>query len=53
MKQQKRTNYTVKNVETVAAGKDVQARLFTPAPGEVIPRHSHSEIADHFFVLDI
>ena len=50
--QQKRTNYTVKNVETVAAGKDVQARLFTLAPGEVIPWHSHSEIADHFFVLD-
>ena len=52
MKQQKRTNYTIKNVETVAAGKDVQARLFTLAPGEVIPWHSHSEIADHFFVLD-
>ena len=50
--QEKRTNYTVKNVETVAAGKDVQARLFTLAPGEVIPWHSHSEIADHFFVLD-
>ena len=50
--QQKRTNYTVKNVETVAAGKDVQARVFTLAPGEVIPWHSHSEIADHFFVLD-
>jgi hypothetical protein len=29
--QQKRTNYAVKNVETVAAGKDVQARLFTLA----------------------
>ena len=50
--QQERTNYNVKNVETVAAGKDVQARLFTLAPGEVIPWHSHSEIADHFFVLD-
>jgi quercetin dioxygenase-like cupin family protein len=50
--QQKRTDYTVKKVETVAAGKDVQARLFTLSPGEVIPWHSHSEIADHFFVLD-
>jgi quercetin dioxygenase-like cupin family protein len=50
--QQKRPDYTVKNVETVAAGKDVQARVFTLAPGEVIPWHSHSEIADHFFVLD-
>jgi mannose-6-phosphate isomerase-like protein (cupin superfamily) len=44
-------NYTVKNVETVAAGKDVRARLYTLAPGEVIPWHSHSEISDHFFVL--
>jgi cupin domain len=50
--QQKRADYTVKNVETVVAGKDVQARLFTLAPGEVIPWHSHSEIVDHFFVLD-
>jgi quercetin dioxygenase-like cupin family protein len=44
-------NYTVKDVETIAAGKDVRARLFTLAPGEVIPWHSHSEIADHFFIL--
>lgn len=44
-------NYTVKDVETIAAGKDVRARLFTLAPGEVIPWHSISEIADHFFVL--
>ncbi len=43
-------NYTVKNVETVAAGTDVRVRLFTLAPGEVIPWHSHSEIADHFFL---
>jgi hypothetical protein len=46
--QPKKSNYTVKNVETVVAGKDVRARLFTLAPGEVIPWHSHSEIADHF-----
>jgi quercetin dioxygenase-like cupin family protein len=50
--QQERTDHSVKNVETVAAGKDVQARLFTLAVDEVIPWHSHSEIADHFFVLD-
>jgi mannose-6-phosphate isomerase-like protein (cupin superfamily) len=49
--QHNQTDYTIKNVETVAAGKDVQARVFTLAPGEVIPWHSHSEIADHFFVL--
>jgi quercetin dioxygenase-like cupin family protein len=44
-------NYTVKNIETVAAGKDVRVRVFTLAPGEVIPWHSHSEITDEFFVL--
>ena len=50
--QSKKPDYTVKNVETVVAGKDVRARLFTLAPGEIIPWHTHSEIADHFFVLD-
>jgi mannose-6-phosphate isomerase-like protein (cupin superfamily) len=49
---EQQTNYTVKSVEIVAAGKDVQERFFTLAPGEVIPWHSHSEIADHFFVLE-
>jgi quercetin dioxygenase-like cupin family protein len=42
-------NYTVKNIEVVA--KDVQARIFTLAPGEVIPWHRHSESTDHYFVL--
>ena len=44
-------NYSVKNAETVAAGKDLRVRLFTLAPGEVIPWHFHSAIADEFFVL--
>jgi hypothetical protein len=30
-------NYSVKNAETVAVGKDLRVRLFTLAPGEVIP----------------
>jgi quercetin dioxygenase-like cupin family protein len=47
----KKSNYTVKNIETVAAGKDVRVRIFTLASGETIPWHSHSEISDHFFVL--
>jgi quercetin dioxygenase-like cupin family protein len=50
--QPKRANYSVKNAETVMAGSDVRVRLFTLAPGEVIPWHSHSEIADEFFVID-
>ena len=44
-------NYTVKSVETVIAGSDVQARIFTLAPGDVIPWHYHSETTDYYFVL--
>jgi quercetin dioxygenase-like cupin family protein len=44
-------NYTVKKVECVVAGTDVQARIFTLAPGEAIPWHYHSETTDHYFVL--
>jgi quercetin dioxygenase-like cupin family protein len=44
-------NYAVKNVETVVASRDVQARIFTLAVGEVIPWHFHSETTDHYFVL--
>ena len=44
-------NYTVKNVETVVAGSDVQARVFTLARGDVIPWHYHGESTDHYFVL--
>jgi quercetin dioxygenase-like cupin family protein len=43
--------YTVKNIEVVAKGIDVQARIFTLAPSEVIPWHRHSESTDHYFVL--
>jgi quercetin dioxygenase-like cupin family protein len=44
-------NYTVKNIEPVVCGTDVQARIFTLAPGDVIPWHRHSESTDHYFVL--
>jgi len=40
-------DYTVKNVEPVAIGTDVQVRLFTLAEGDVIPWHRHSESTDH------
>jgi quercetin dioxygenase-like cupin family protein len=43
--------YTVKSVEPIAVGADVQARLFTLAPGEVIPWHFHSHVTDTYFVL--
>jgi quercetin dioxygenase-like cupin family protein len=49
--QKTKSNYTVKSVETVVAGVDVQARVFTLAPGDIIPWHYHSETNDHYFVL--
>jgi quercetin dioxygenase-like cupin family protein len=44
--------YRVKAVEPVIAGEDVQARLFTLAPGEAIPWHFHSAVTDWYFVLE-
>ena len=46
-----KANYSVKNIEVVAKGVDVQARIFTLAPGEAIPWHRHSESTDYYFVL--
>jgi quercetin dioxygenase-like cupin family protein len=46
------TGYTVKSIEPVAIGSDVQARVFTLAPGEEIPWHFHSAVTDWYFVLD-
>lgn len=44
-------HYQVKRIETVMAGSDVQARLFTLAPQDCIPWHYHTQSADHYFVL--
>jgi quercetin dioxygenase-like cupin family protein len=44
--------YTVKSIEPVAIGSDVRARLFTLAPGEVIPWHFHSAVTDWYFGLE-
>ena len=46
------TGYAVKSIEPVALGSDMQARLFTLAPGEVIPWHFHSAVTDWYFVLE-
>lgn len=46
------TGYTVKSIEKVAVGSDVQARLFTLGPGEEIPWHFHSAVTDWYFVLE-
>jgi mannose-6-phosphate isomerase-like protein (cupin superfamily) len=45
-------NYRVKNIEPVMMGSDVQARMFTLAPGDTIPWHYHKHSADHYFVLE-
>jgi hypothetical protein len=45
------SNYRVKGIEPIMVGSDVQARLFTLAPGETIPWHFHRASADHYFVL--
>jgi quercetin dioxygenase-like cupin family protein len=45
-------NYEVKSIEPVAIGSDVQARIFTLAPGENIPWHFHKRSTDHYFVLE-
>ena len=44
--------YSVKSIEPVMIGSDVQARLFTLAPGETIPWHFHSAVTDWYFVLE-
>ena len=44
--------YTIKSVEPIAIGSDVQARIFTLAPGEAIPWHFHSAVTDWYFVLE-
>jgi len=44
--------YTVRSIEPVAIGSDVQARIFTLAPGEKIPWHFHSAVSDSYFVLE-
>jgi quercetin dioxygenase-like cupin family protein len=44
--------YKVKRIEPVLKASDVQARVFTLAPGEAIPWHYHRQSADHYFVLE-
>jgi quercetin dioxygenase-like cupin family protein len=47
-----RPNHRVKSIEPIMTRTDVQARLFTLAPGETIPWHYHNAAADHYFVLE-
>lgn len=45
------TSYRVKNIETIAEGSDVRARLYTLASADVIPWHFHSGVTDWYFCL--
>jgi quercetin dioxygenase-like cupin family protein len=47
-----RPSYTVKQTKTIMADPLIRARLFTLAPREIIPWHRHSEVTDHYFVLE-
>jgi quercetin dioxygenase-like cupin family protein len=44
--------YKVKNIEPIVKSRDVQARVFTLAPRDVIPWHYHQHSTDHYFVLE-
>jgi quercetin dioxygenase-like cupin family protein len=48
----KSSNYSVKQIESVVVGSDVQVRIFTLASGETIPWHFHKQCTDHYFVLE-
>ena len=47
----RKPNYKIKKVEEIVVGADVQARILTLAPANVIPWHHHSECTDYYFVL--
>jgi hypothetical protein len=44
-------SYTVKNIESIAEGSDMRARLYTLAPSDVIPWHYHTAVSDWYFCL--
>ena len=44
-------SYPVKKIETIVEGSDVRARLYTLAPGDVIPWHYHTVVSDWYFCL--
>ncbi|HUI16165.1 MAG TPA: cupin domain-containing protein [Alphaproteobacteria bacterium] len=44
--------YKVSKREVIAQTRELSVTLFTLAPGEALPWHFHSEIADIFFCLE-
>ena len=52
MSQERPQPYKVRNIHVVAKGADVLVREYTLDPGEAIPWHRHSEVADHYYGLE-
>ena len=46
------TEYTIEATEIIADPPELRVLRTTLAPGQFIPWHYHSEIADHFFCLE-
>lgn len=44
--------YKVRNIHVVAKSADVLVREYTLDPGEDIPWHRHTEVADHYYGLE-
>jgi len=44
--------YKVRNIHVVAKGADVLVREYTLDPGETIPWHRHSAVADYYYGLE-
>lgn len=49
---QKPHPYKVRNIHVVAKGSDVLVREYTLDPGESIPWHHHTDVADHYYGLE-
>jgi quercetin dioxygenase-like cupin family protein len=52
MSQAKPQPYKVRHIRVVAKSADVLVREYTLDPGETIPWHHHSEVADHYYGLE-
>jgi quercetin dioxygenase-like cupin family protein len=44
--------YKVRSIHVVAKSADVLVREYTLDPGETIPWHRHSEVADYYYGLE-
>jgi quercetin dioxygenase-like cupin family protein len=44
--------YKVRSIRVIARGADVLVREYTLDPGETIPWHRHTQVADHYYGLE-